>query len=60
LFSCRQVGGEISVMAEALDPDLMQPRTEAERRLVAQLQVGRAQLAPGCDKLHRWCMAVQS
>jgi hypothetical protein len=35
-----QVGGEISVMAEALDPDLMHPRTAAERRLVAQLEVG--------------------
>lgn len=34
-----QPGGEISVMGEALDPDLMHPRTEAERRLVAQLQV---------------------
>lgn len=37
-----QGGGEISVMAEALDPELMHPKTEAERRLVAQLQV-------------RWC-----
>lgn len=41
------VGGEISVMAEALDPDLLQPRTEAERRLVQQLQEGHARQHQG-------------
>ncbi|KAI8464490.1 MAG: AAR2-domain-containing protein [Monoraphidium minutum] len=40
-------GGEISVMAEALDPDLMEPRTEAERRLVQQLQERSGPQQPG-------------
>jgi hypothetical protein len=35
-----QVGGGISIMAEAQDLTLEQPRTEAEARLVQQLQVG--------------------
>ncbi len=39
------VGGNISVMAEADDPDLLQPKTEAERQLVQQLQQGRAKLS---------------
>ncbi|GBF99801.1 hypothetical protein Rsub_12554 [Raphidocelis subcapitata] len=36
------VGSEISVMAEALDPELLQPRTQAEQRLVQQLREGHA------------------
>jgi len=47
-----QVGGEISLMAEALDPDLMQPRTEAERKLVQQLQEGHARQQERTAALH--------
>ena len=38
-------GGNISIMAEADDPELAEPKTEAERKLVQQLQEGRARLA---------------
>eukprot|EP00195_Chlamydomonas_chlamydogama_P010479 CAMPEP_0202899088 /NCGR_PEP_ID=MMETSP1392-20130828/7417_1 /ASSEMBLY_ACC=CAM_ASM_000868 /TAXON_ID=225041 /ORGANISM="Chlamydomonas chlamydogama, Strain SAG 11-48b" /LENGTH=502 /DNA_ID=CAMNT_0049585185 /DNA_START=78 /DNA_END=1586 /DNA_ORIENTATION=+ len=36
------IGGLISIMSEADDPDLMQPKTPAEHALVKQLQEGRA------------------
>jgi A1 cistron-splicing factor AAR2 len=38
------VGGSISVMAEAEDPDLLKPKTEAERELVRSLREGRERL----------------
>ncbi|GAX79849.1 hypothetical protein CEUSTIGMA_g7289.t1 [Chlamydomonas eustigma] len=39
------VGNNISIIAEAEDPELVHPKTEAERQLVEQLKEGRRRLA---------------
>ena len=45
------VGGNISISAEADDPELLDPKTEAERKLVEQLQEGRARIAERLQRL---------
>jgi hypothetical protein len=44
IASLSPVGGNISIMAEAEDPDLLNPKTEAEKKLVQQLQEGKAKM----------------
>lgn len=45
------VGGSISISAEADDPELLDPKTEAERKLVEQLQEGRARITERLQRL---------
>eukprot|EP00798_Chlamydomonas_sp_ICE-L_P014528 gene14528-20559_t len=44
-------GGGISIMDEAEDPDLLEPKTDAEKALVQQLQKGRADLQAHIDSM---------